>query len=272
MVRRHQDAPGDDAGEPAPKPAIWRIAGPDAARSRTRTELPTAHPELHHRDVQGGAARAAVFGVSDGLVSNMGLILGVAGADPQPSLVRLAGLAGLVAGAISMAAGEYNSMRVQAELLERELRVEARELRRRPKRETDELAQIYEQRGLDPTQAREVAEAMMSDPEVALETHAREELGIDPTQLGSPLGAAVSSFVSFSIGALLPLLPWFFAEGTVAIVASVVLGLVAAVVVGALIARSTDRPVLRGVTRQVLFTAVPAALTFAIGNALGVTV
>src|ERR671912_2835157 len=106
------------------------------------------HPEHHHRDVQGGTARAAVFGVSDGLVSNMGLILGVAGADPAPAVVRLAGLAGLVSGAISMAAGEYNSMRVQAELLERELSIEAAELDRRPQHETDELARVYEARGL----------------------------------------------------------------------------------------------------------------------------
>jgi len=214
--------------------------------------------------------RAAVFGVSDGLVSNMGLILGVAGADPQPSVVRLAGLAGLVAGAISMAAGEYNSMRVQAELLERELRIEARELRRRPQHETRELADIYEQRGLEPGQALEVAEAMMSDPDVALEAHAREELGIDPGQLGSPLGAASSSFFSFAIGALVPLVPWFVGEGNAAKIASLVLGLVTAVVVGWLIARSTDRPVARGVARQVLFTLVPAVITFLIGSALGV--
>src|SRR5829696_8060613 len=148
----------------------------------TRPEPPTL--QSHHRDVKGGAARAAVFGISDGLVSNVGLILGVAGADPAPGVVRLAGLAGLIAGAISMAAGEYNSMRVQQELLERELRIEARELRRRPQHETRELADIYERRGLEPGQALEVAEAMMSDPDVALEAHAREELGIDPGQLG----------------------------------------------------------------------------------------
>jgi len=230
-----------------------------------------AHPEHHHRDIQGGAARAAVFGVSDGLVSNMGLILGVAGADPAPSVVRLAGLAGLVAGAISMAAGEYNSMRVQAELLERELEIEARELRHRPEHETAELAGIYEERGLDPVQAREVAEAMMRDPTTALQAHARDELGIDPHQLGSPVGAAVSSFVAFSLGALVPLAPWFVAGGRGAAVASLLLGLAAAAVVGAIIGRSTARPVLRAVARQVAFTVVPAVITFAIGNALGVS-
>jgi VIT1/CCC1 family predicted Fe2+/Mn2+ transporter len=231
-----------------------------------------AHSEHHHRDVQGGSARAAVFGVSDGLVSNMGLILGVAGADPVPAVVRLAGLAGLISGAISMAAGEYNSMRVQAELLERELEVEARELRHRPEHEMAELADLYEQRGLDPSQARQMAEAMMSDPDLALETHAREELGIDPEQLGSPLRAAVSSFGAFSLGALVPLAPWFAGSGTAAKVASLALGLVAALVVGVLIARSTGRAAPRSIVRQVLFTLVPAAITFAIGNAFGVAV
>jgi vacuolar iron transporter family protein len=255
-------------------PSFWRIVDADSARPRAaagrRTRPASAHPEFHHRDIQGGAMRAAVFGVSDGLVSNMGLILGVAGADPQPAVVRLAGLAGLIAGAISMAAGEYNSMRVQSELLLRELRIEARELRRRPEHETRELADIYEQRGLAPDQARDVAEAMMSDPEMALEAHAREELGIDPQQLGSPSAAAASSFVSFSVGALVPLVPWFVTSGNAAKVASLVLGVVAAVVVGWLIGRSTDRPIGRAITRQVLFTVVPALITFAIGNALGV--
>jgi VIT1/CCC1 family predicted Fe2+/Mn2+ transporter len=255
-------------------PSFWRIVDADAARPRTaagrRTRPVSAHPESHHRDIQGGAMRAAVFGVSDGLVSNMGLILGVAGADPQPAIVRLAGLAGLIAGAISMAAGEYNSMRVQSELLLRELRIEARELRRRPEHETQELADIYEQRGLAPGQARDVAEAMMSDPDVALEAHAREELGIDPQQLGSPAAAAMSSFVAFSLGALVPLVPWFVTAGNAAKVASLVLGVAAAVVVGWLIGRSTERPIGRAIARQVLFTVAPALITFAIGNALGV--
>jgi vacuolar iron transporter family protein len=230
------------------------------------------HSEHHHRDVQGGQARAAVFGVSDGLVSNMGLILGVAGADPAPGVVRLAGLAGLVAGAISMGAGEYNSMRVQAELFQRELDVEARELRRRPQTETAELRQLYESRGLDPAKASEVAEALMADPDRALEVHAREELGIDPGNLGSPLGAAASSLVAFSAGALVPLAPWFAGTGDGAVVASLVLGVACAVVVGLLVARSTGRPPLRAVVRQVGFTLVPAAITYAIGSVLGVGV
>jgi len=231
-----------------------------------------ARHEHHHRDVQGGAARAAVFGVSDGLVSNVGLILGVAAADPAPSVVRIAGLAGLVAGAISMAAGEYNSMRVQSELLQRELDMERRELHRNPGHETVELTQIYLARGLPADQARTLAETMMRDPDLALETHAREELGIDPNDLGSPWQAAVSSLVAFAAGAVIPLAPWFFGGGDAAMVASLVAALVAAVVVGAVVAGFTDRSRARTIGRQLAFTAVPAAITYAIGSAVGIGV
>jgi VIT1/CCC1 family predicted Fe2+/Mn2+ transporter len=202
----------------------------------------------------------------------MGLILGVAGADPVPGVVRVAGLAGLVAGAISMAAGEYNSMRVQSELLARELRLEAHEIESRPQHEADELSRAYEARGLSPEQAHDVAEALMRDPAAALEVHAREELGIDPSQLGSPVAAASSSLGAFSVGAVVPLLPWFVAHGVAATVASLVLGVVAAAVVGLLVAGSTGRPRGRGVLRQVLFTVVPAAVTFGLGRLLGVGV
>lgn len=228
--------------------------------------------EHHHRDVMGGAARAAVFGVSDGLVSNVGLILGVAGADPSAGVVRLAGLAGLIAGAISMAAGEYNSMKVQSELLERELEMERIELARNPHVETVELTQIYQSRGIDPDQARELATAMMADPELALEAHAREELGIDPGSLGSPSAAALSSFAAFAVGAVVPLVPWFVGGGTAATVASLLLAIVAAVVVGAVTARMIERPPLRVVGRQLAFTIIPAGVTYAIGTAVGVGV
>lgn len=205
-------------------------------------------------------------------MSNVGLILGVAGADPGPGVVRVAGLAGLLAGAISMAAGEYNSMRVQAELLERELDLERIELQRNPNVETVELSQIYAARGMDPDAARELAEAVMADPDLALETHAREELGIDPGSLGSPLAAASSSLGAFAVGALVPLLPWFVGTGNAAVVASLVLAVVAAVAVGLLTARLTERSAPRMVLRQVGFTLVPAAVTFAIGSVVGVGV
>jgi VIT1/CCC1 family predicted Fe2+/Mn2+ transporter len=227
-------------------------------------------PEHHHRDISGGAARAAVFGVSDGLVSNVGLILGVAGADAAAGVVRVAGLAGLIAGAISMAAGEYNSMRVQSELLQRELDMERRELHRNPHVETVELALIYQSRGMDPDRARELAEATMQDPDQALQAHAREELGIDPDDLGSPIAAATSSFAAFSIGALIPLLPWIVGGGTAATIASLVLALVTAALVGTIVSRFTEKHRGATVLRQIAFTAVPAAITFAIGSAVGV--
>jgi vacuolar iron transporter family protein len=213
-----------------------------------------------------------VFGVSDGLVSNVSLILGVAGADPGAGVVRLAGLAGLIAGAVSMAAGEYVSMKAQNELLQRELDIERRELRRNPHVETVELTQIYQSRGIDPDRARELAEDIMRDPDLALETHAREELGIDPKQLGSPEGAAVSSFVSFAVGALVPLLPWFFGSGTAAVIASVVLGLVACAVVGGLLARFTGRSVVFSAGRQMAIGIIAGAVTYFVGALVGVGV
>jgi VIT1/CCC1 family predicted Fe2+/Mn2+ transporter len=213
-----------------------------------------------------------VFGVSDGLVSNVSLILGVAGANPGAGVVRLAGLAGLIAGSVSMAAGEYVSMKAQNELLQRELDVERRELRRNPKSETVELAQIYQSRGVDPDRAHELAQEMMRDPDLALQTHAREELGIDPGQLGSPQGAAASSFLAFALGALIPLLPWFFGSGTAAVVASVVLGLLACAVVGALLARFTGRSVVFSAGRQVLIATIAGTVTFLVGDLVGVGV
>lgn len=227
--------------------------------------------EHHHRKIQGGTARAAVFGISDGLVSNVSIILGVAGADPAPAIVRLAGLAGLVGGAFSMAAGEYGSMRAQAELLERELELERIEIGRRPEGERRELAGIYRSRGVAPDVADELASHMMRDPDLALETHAREELGIDPEELGSAVGAAASSFVSFVIGALIPLVPWFFSEGTAATVASVVLTVVSALGVGVALAAFTGRAWPRPALRQLVIAIVPAAITFAIGNAVGLS-
>ena len=232
------------------------------------TTLP-APPESHHRDIQGGAARAAVLGVSDGLVTNVSLILGVAGANTAPGTVRLTGLAGLVAGAFSMAAGEYVSMKAQKELLERELEMEAIELHRAPEAEKAELAQLYESRGVDAGTAGELAQEMMRTPELALQTHAREELGVDPSSLGNPYQAAGASAASFGIGALVPLLPWFFVAGGVAVALSLVLGGTAAVLIGLALARATGRSVLRTVFRQLLVTVAAAGVTYALGALVG---
>lgn len=213
-----------------------------------------------------------MFGVSDGLVSNVGLILGVAGANTGSNAVVVAGLAGLVAGAISMAAGEYNSMRVQAELMERELAVERRELVLNPKFEASELAKSYEARGVDPVLAKEMADHLSDDPDLALGFHVMEELGFHPEELGSPVSAAVASLGTFSFGAVLPLLPWLFTEGNAALFATLLVALVAAIGVGLAIAAFTEVSRIKTVTRQIVFTAVPAALTYAIGSAVGVGV
>jgi len=231
------------------------------------------HHQLHrHRDIQGGTARAAVFGVSDGLVSNVALILGVAGASTDASWVRVAGLSGLLAGAISMAAGEYVSVKAQNELVERELEVERRAIATQPEAEVAELAAIYRSRGLAPLHAQRIADGVMQDPAVALEVHAREELGIDPAGLGSPYQAAVASFAAFAVGAVLPLVPWFLGGGTAAVVASVVIGIVAAVVVGLLLARFTERSRVKTVLRQVGVAVFACVATYAIGSAVGTSV
>lgn len=229
-----------------------------------------SHDVHRHRDIQGGAARAAVFGMSDGLVSNVGLTLGVAGASADGRAVLVAGLAGLVAGAISMAAGEYNSMRVQAELYEREIALERLELERNPAGEASEMATRYRDQGVDPDLARALAFDLMGKPEVALGFHTRDELGVNPDGLGSPFAAAWSSLIAFAVGALLPLIPWFITSGGVAVVVSILLALVGAVAIGYGISVFTEGSRWRAVARQVLFTAVPAAITYAIGSLIGV--
>jgi len=208
--------------------------------------------------------------VSDGLVTNLALILGMAGAHPGGGVVRLAGLAGLVAGAFSMAAGEYVSMRAQTELFQRELALESHEIRTRPEGERRELVRIYESRGVESNAAARLASEMMRTPELALETHAREELGINPYALGSPVGAASASFGAFALGAVLPLVPWLVTGGNRAAVASVVVAGGAAVAVGAALSVFTRRRWWWSALRQLAISAGAAAITFGIGSAVGV--
>jgi VIT1/CCC1 family predicted Fe2+/Mn2+ transporter len=223
----------------------------------------------NHRNLQGGGARAAVFGVSDGLVSNVALILGMAGAHVSAPAVRLAGVAGLIAGSFSMAAGEYVSMRAQSELMQRELDVERQAIRHEPEDERRELAAIYRSRGLDNDMADELSVKMMSDPELALETHAREELGINPAETGNPLQAAGSSFVMFALGAFIPLVPWLITSGTTAILWSVALTAVSAFAVGAALAVFTGRSWLWSASRQLLISAIAAGVTYGVGHLIG---
>ena len=220
-----------------------------------------------------GTLRAAIFGVNDGLVSNAALIMGFAGADQPRAVLLLAGISGLLAGAFSMGAGEYVSMRVQREVLERMLHLEAHELGSDPEGELGELAELYVRKGVPAELARSLAVELSKDPATALDTHAREELGIDPDDgLGDPRNAAVSSFVTFSIGALVPLLPFLFADASSGVLASAVMTGSALVGVGVLSARLTGRsPVISGL-RMLAIGGAAATVTFLIGLALGVSV
>ena len=202
-------------------------------------------------------------------MTNVSLILGFAGANPDPTLVRLAGIAGLVAGAFSMASGEYLSMQAQSELFERELEIERIALRESPDLERQELIGIYRSKGLDATLAEELTDTMMRNPELALETHAREELGIDPTAVGSPWQASGISLVTFAFGALLPLLPWFFLSGGAAIVWSIGIGIIASLAVGALLGRFTGRSKVFSALRQLGVAVLAASVTYGVGRLVG---
>jgi vacuolar iron transporter family protein len=222
--------------------------------------------------VSGGLARAAVFGASDGLVSNVSLILGFAGSGVDNTVVRLAGLAGGVAGAISMAAGEWISVSSQNDLIERELAIELRELEHNTAHETDELAAVYESHGMHPERAAAAAREVMREPRAALSVHAREELGIDPTDLPSAVSAAALSLVCFLFGAFLPLVPWYLSEGSGAAIASLSIGVGAAAIVGGIVARFAEKPLLFGIVRQVAIVIVACGVTYLIGEAVGLNI
>ncbi len=228
--------------------------------------------EIHHehRDVTGGWLRPAVFGAMDGLVSNFSLISGVVGGHASTSVIVLTGMAGLAGGAFSMAAGEYTSVASQTELAQAEIEVERLELERSPHGELRELAQLYMARGLDEELAHEVARQLTRDPKQALEVHAREELGLDPYDLPSPLLAAASSFGAFAVGALLPVLPYLL--GARAIWPALVLAVVGLFGCGAVVAQVTARSWWYGGLRQLLLGGLAAAVTFGLGRLIGGTI
>ncbi|MEV7285812.1 VIT1/CCC1 transporter family protein [Streptomyces sp. NPDC093252] len=237
----------------------------------TGAALHAAHRDNHtHRDVNGGWLRPAVFGAMDGLVSNLALMTGVAGGAVGQQAIVLTGLAGLAAGAFSMAAGEYTSVASQRELVQAELEVERRQLRTHPRAEEAELAQLYETRGVEPRLAGEVARQLSRDPERALEIHAREELGVDPGELPSPLVAAVSSFGSFALGALLPVLPYLL--GATALWPAVLLALAGLFVSGAVVSRVTARTWWYSGLRQLALGGAAAGVTYALGALFGTAV
>jgi len=225
-----------------------------------------------HAGSGGGALRAAVFGVNDGLVSNASLVLGVAGASAPSETILVAGVAGLLAGAFSMGAGEFVSMRTQREMYEHQIAQERDELALYPDEEAEELALIYEARGVPIEDARAFAKRLVADPKVALDTLAREELGLNPDDLGAPLRAAFWSFVSFALGALVPLLPYLAGvrDGALAVTATVS-GL-ALFAVGAALSLYSGKGALTGGVRMLAIGAVAGAATFFIGRLLGVAI
>ncbi|WP_242887208.1 VIT1/CCC1 transporter family protein [Actinomadura litoris] len=232
---------------------------------RTGSRTPENHHQ--HRDVSGGWLRPAVFGAMDGLVSNFALIAGMAGGQGGQKVVLLAGLAGLAAGAFSMAAGEYVSVASQSELAQAEIEVERLELARHPAAEERELAEVFEARGVDPATAAEVARQLSRDPDEALEVHTREELGVTPGDLPSPVLAAGSSFLSFAVGALLPVLPYLL--GASSLWPAAVLAALGLFCAGALVSRVTSRAWWYGGLRQLAFGGAAAAITYGVGALIG---
>jgi vacuolar iron transporter family protein len=232
-----------------------------------------AAQERWHHAGRSGTLRAVIFGVSDGLVSNLALVMGVAGASGgEGSFVLLAGIAGLLAGSFSMAAGEYISMQSQRELFERQIALERAELEAMPQEEQAELAQVYRAKGFTEAEAATIAERMFQDPQHALDTLVREELGLDPDELGSALGAAGGSFVAFAIGALVPVIPYLLTAGSGAFVAALALSIAALFAVGAGVSLLTGRSLLFSGARQVLIGAAAAVVTYVVGLAIGVAV
>ena len=241
-----------------------------------RPERDIAERERWHRSGRSGTLRAVIFGVSDGLVSNLALVMGVAGAagasGTEGRFILLAGIAGLLAGAFSMAAGEYISMQSQRELFERQIALERAELEAMPEEEEAEMAAIYRSKGFREDEAKSIAHRLFEDPERALEQLIREELGLDPDELGSPYGAAFGSFVAFAIGASVPVLPYVVGGGVVAFVVAIALSLVALFAVGAGVSLLTGRGVLFSGLRQVGIGAAAAIVTYLVGTAIGVSV
>jgi VIT1/CCC1 family predicted Fe2+/Mn2+ transporter len=225
-----------------------------------------------HRTIYGGSLRAAVFGANDGLLSNFSLVMGIAGATAQPRFVLLAGIAGLLAGASSMAAGEYVSVQSQRELYEQQIAVERQELEMAPEEEKEELSLIYQAKGIPSGQAEELAERILSNPDSAINTLVREELGLDPAALGSPLVAAASSFFAFATGAIIPVIPYLLLTGNSAFITSAAVCGASLFILGGLVSVFTGRNFFFSGFRMLGIGAIAAAITYLIGRILGVSV
>lgn len=223
----------------------------------------------HRRMANSGSFRAGVFGINDGLVSNASLIVGVAGASLDNHVIVLTGIAGMLAGAASMAAGEYVSMQSQREMFEHQIALEQQELNAYPEEEAEELALIYEARGIPPADAKRLADTLISDPSRALDTLAREELGLNPHELGSPWGAAIASFLSFSVGAAIPLLPFLWHAGH-SLTVTVVVTAASLFITGVTVSLFTGRALWWSGLRMVLVGGVAASVTYLVGHLFGV--
>lgn len=257
------------------------LKGSDAEPSYTSSDHRVASDakggmERWHKVDKSGSVRAAVFGVSDGLVSNTALVMGFAGASIAGSLdnstVLFAGLAGLLAGAFSMAAGEYVSVASQRDLFAREIEMEARELREKPEEEQKELELIYRAKGISREDAARVAAQIMADPKTALDTLVREELGLDPDELGNPVKVAISSFLAFAIGASVAVIPYAVLSGTAAFVTAIIAAIIALCVVGGLVGKFSGRGIIFSAMRQLLWGTGAAAVTYIVGSIIGVNV
>jgi VIT1/CCC1 family predicted Fe2+/Mn2+ transporter len=230
---------------------------------------PERKQEIHHthRDVSGGWLRPAVFGAMDGLVSNGALVAGVAGASVATHDILLSGFAGLLAGSFSMAVGEWTSVQSQTQLVQAEIEKERAEIERNPRAEERELAAMFRHRGLSRELAVRIASELSKDPDEAWKVHVREELGVDPDEQPSPYVAGALSFVTFAIGAFVPLIPYLLGAHT--LLWSMVLGAVSLVLMGAAVARFTARPPALGAIRHLALGAIAVAVVFGVGHAIG---
>jgi VIT1/CCC1 family predicted Fe2+/Mn2+ transporter len=261
-------APGMAADEHGHARTIAHLM--DGGRPDPRTQI--RRRETWHRGDRSGALRAGVFGVSDGLVSNTALVMGFAGSGTSRTVTLLAGIAGLLAGSFSMAAGEYVSMSSQREMYQREIALEEAELNEKPDEERAELVLIYRAKGLSRPEAEHLADRIMSDRATALDTLAREELGLDPDELGSPWFSAISSLLAFAIGAFVIVVPYLAGSGMAALLTAIGLAIAAMFAVGASIGMLNGRSAVRSGLRQVFVGVLAAAVTFGVGHLIGTSV
>lgn len=269
----------DEAGY-MDQPEAAGLPAEERAHSRTLWAMSGGAPgpasivgvERWHVPSRGGNLRAAVFGINDGLLSNFSLVMGFAGAEAKPEYILLAGVAGLLAGSFSMAAGEYVSIRAQREVFEQQIAMEQQELEMSPKEEEEELSLIYQAKGIPENEAAQLARRIIENPKTAIDTLAREELGLDPSELGSPWTAAISSFIAFVIGAFVPVAPYLVTSGVVAWGSSALFSFLALFAVGALLSIFTARGPLVSGARMLLIGLIVSAITYSVGWLLGVSV